>query len=262
MFRITKRLKLPVEGDLFAVPLRDGSFGFVQLVQVWRDGTLGSPTYLAFGARAGNISQAEAQANELDLSKPNFGCTSDGEEVEKRLWPQLGCRPVVFPGIEHFKSQIGTWGWWKGSELGYLEMFLSAFFGIIPPYKTYERDLARLSLEPAGLPSRTVNNEDEGHRQGTTSDEAMVRHMTERGDDGNSLRPVVHYLLLGEEQQLPETLSNVGVVENADGIVCITQQLRRAEILENVSLVRSLASAAGLEYDGWEAQIARPKSKP
>lgn len=255
MIKVTRRTKLPAEGTVFAVPLSDGSYGLAQLACLWTGGNAASPTYLLFNCRFPDLANAEANWGDCDLSAPSFASTSDGDEIAKRNWVELGIQHLRYKGVELLRRELTEWGWWRGTERGYLAAFLGAHLQIAPAYKLFLRDLDSMRLASTADAGSTTARSDAEKR---TDDETLVRAMEDRGDDPNATREVTHYLLLKPERtEVPAELSAFGPVEVVDGVISVRQLLRRSEIAQGASRLREAAIELGLEYDGWEAPVVR-----
>ena len=92
-----------------------------------------------------------------------------------------------------------------------------------------------------------------------------LKVFTDRGEDMNELRHVVHYFYDGNFAALGNALSELGYAVrptvNHDGVVTerhevIGEEWRRTTLMH----LAELADTYGVEYDGWEASMTRQQS--
>jgi hypothetical protein len=145
MLLLKRDIVLPSRGDLFAIPLCDGTVAVAQLANLWSDGKAASPTYAVYDHRFDSADGAKAALATMNLRVPKFIVTTNGAEIRGRIWTVIGHGSVEYQDT-NVEAQMSEWGWFRGREIGYLPMFLEVYWGLRPPYATYATDLKQLPL--------------------------------------------------------------------------------------------------------------------
>jgi len=118
-----------IEGDIFAVELRNKTFSIVQLCFIFEtDGYL-SLTFGLFDIREKSIDDIRKNIDNYNLSNPFIIATLSNNPIKE--WIYAENKPVEYSNIDVKKGITGTWGWYHNTESGLYPKFES-YFGILP----------------------------------------------------------------------------------------------------------------------------------
>ena len=246
MIKATKKLRERQPGEVYAVPLSSAAACLVQLVFLSEEGGYLSPTYVGFSGVFAPDDVPDLGTG--DLSEPSCAFTSAGDELKDASWKLLGVRPIAYGGLGIMQPEFQGWGWWRGVELGYPSLFLSALHGVGPSYKLFEADRRKLTL---GQPAQHSPHD----RHATIESVGHARALVEASPD--AVRDVVHYILYDGEH-VPADLAVLGEASLDDGLLELKQRLAARELPDAELTVRAAAERCGAEYDGWEYPLVVP----
>jgi hypothetical protein len=122
----------PLEGQVFAVPLSDGSFALAQVAFVkWFPPNTSFVTSAFFETRASTPELLREILRGSDLSKPISVFTLSDSPIEAGEWILLEERPVTYDNVDVQSRIKGDWGWFDRKQRPW-SFFLESYHGLFP----------------------------------------------------------------------------------------------------------------------------------
>jgi len=129
-----KRGREPMAGQVFAVPLSDGSYGLAQVAHVKQ---ASKDSYFVtcawFPQRADDPEQLfqDIQEGRRDLRSPFLACTIPSDPITSGEWRLLGSLRPEYENVDIAARIKTTWEWFDGGQRPG-ELLLEMYHGLFP----------------------------------------------------------------------------------------------------------------------------------
>jgi hypothetical protein len=149
---MTRKRQVWSIGDVFAIPLEDGTFGVGQIIG-YEPQALNSAAIALFDLKLSKIGDDPPDVDAAGIFAMLF---STRELLDSGVWRVLGQKPVPVPDRDHPYERLRSKGF-IGAAIegaGIVRRFVNAYFGLAPwnPYKDPEY-FDKLLIEPAKRPT-------------------------------------------------------------------------------------------------------------
>jgi len=117
------------EGQIYAIPLSDGSFTIAQLINYHKINSRASEdTFAFFNYRFSSLEEVKEKFNELDLSN-SFAMATTNSKPKSYNWKLIDKKSIVLKF--EYKNNIGSLGLYNNRSID-PGIFLEPFFGLYP----------------------------------------------------------------------------------------------------------------------------------